>query len=351
MQREDGIAGDESPLSDGSGGDEETTGDSGGPEEIDTGLCTPGTIFCYEASRAQCNADGDDFVVLADCQDDDPCTLDQCINGMCVFPRDDKVSCCSPPCPLGQLCVNSECVCAPKCLGKECGDDGCGGICGECDAGFSCSPKGACECVPACEGKQCGADGCGGDCGYCLPPATCQPDNQCACIPSCGGKQCGEDGCGGSCGQCPPLNQCQPDGTCAYSCPVCPQLEGCAAWPFAGHVYYFCNASKDWGDARDWCNERGTHLVSITSAEEQAFLAANLGGVSHWIGLHQDWYDWSWHWENGEPKPFEAWADNQPDDGGMWTVEDCAEMFAWGPWNDNDCGSKGRYICEFEPGS
>ncbi|MBM4354955.1 MAG: C-type lectin domain-containing protein [Deltaproteobacteria bacterium] len=338
-------------LADGSGPEADSAIDIPGVDEIDTGLCSPKTIFCHENSRAQCNVAGDDFVVLDECSDDDPCTLDQCINGMCVFPRDDKVSCCFPPCEFGQLCVNSKCVCAPKCFGKVCGDDGCGGSCGECGEGFSCSPKGACECVPVCEGKQCGPDECGGDCGYCVLPATCQPDGQCACIPSCAGKQCGNDGCGGSCGGCPALHQCQPDGLCVYSCPVCPTLSGCQALPFNGHVYYFCNANRTWGDARNWCKDQGTHLASISSAEEQAFLAAHLGGVSNWIGLYQEWYTWEWSWANGEPVKFTAWAGGQPDDGDFWTTEDCVEMFAWGPWNDNDCGAKRRYICEFEPAS
>jgi hypothetical protein len=134
-----------------------------------------------------------------------------------------------------------------------------------------------------------------------------------------------------------------------YSCPVCPQLEGCAAIPFGGHVYYFCNPSKKWGEARDWCSERGTHLATVSSWAEQGFLAANLGGTAMWIGLHQEWYTWEWSWVNGEPVSFTAWGDGQPDDGDFWTEEDCVELFAWGPWNDNDCGSKSRYICEFEP--
>ncbi|MBO4349855.1 MAG: hypothetical protein J6A01_02790, partial [Proteobacteria bacterium] len=59
--------------------------------------------------------------------------------------------------------------------GMECGDDGCGGACGTCDAGFACK-KGLCveaECVPNCNGKQCGGDGCGGNCGTCGNDKTC----------------------------------------------------------------------------------------------------------------------------------------------------------------------------------
>jgi hypothetical protein len=40
-------------------------------------------------------------------------------------------------------------VCAPVCGDKVCGDDGCGGLCGECEEGQTCGPDGACyaECA------------------------------------------------------------------------------------------------------------------------------------------------------------------------------------------------------------
>ncbi len=56
------------------------------------------------------------------------------------------------------------CECVPSCEGRECGPDGCGGVCGQCVRGLSCSLEGACECVPDCGARHCGADGCGGYC-------------------------------------------------------------------------------------------------------------------------------------------------------------------------------------------
>jgi hypothetical protein len=59
---------------------------------------------------------------------------------------------------------------AALCLGRTCGDDGCGGSCGTCPGGKACSPDGAClgTCTPSCDGKACGdGDGCGGQCGSC----------------------------------------------------------------------------------------------------------------------------------------------------------------------------------------
>ncbi|MGZ5966054.1 MAG: hypothetical protein ACXWUG_10550 [Polyangiales bacterium] len=41
-----------------------------------------------------------------------------------------------------------ECVCAPTCAGKQCGNDGCGGTCGSCAAGLACSGTSKCELDP-----------------------------------------------------------------------------------------------------------------------------------------------------------------------------------------------------------
>jgi len=49
----------------------------------------------------------------------------------------------SEPIPVYATCD----ICTPVCAGKECGDDGCGGICGTCAAGknMQCNAKGQCE--------------------------------------------------------------------------------------------------------------------------------------------------------------------------------------------------------------
>lgn len=111
-------------------------------------------------------------------------------------------------CPAGTLCAENLCesdpTCTPNCAGKECGGDGCGGSCGDCPAGSSCE-GGQCDsgpiCTPNCAGKACGDDGCGGVCGDCTPSSECT-NGQCICQSNCTGKICGDDGCGGTCGDC-----------------------------------------------------------------------------------------------------------------------------------------------------
>ena len=96
--------------------------------------------------------------------------------------------------------------CYPECFAKQCGDDGCGGVCGFCPEAFPfCfEPSGVCSnCLPDCEGLLCGPDGCGGSCGSCGLGAVCE-SGACVCAPDCPDEACGApDGCGGVCPACP----------------------------------------------------------------------------------------------------------------------------------------------------
>jgi len=142
--------------------------------------------------------------------------------------------------------------CFPYCEGKNCGPDGCDGVCGslqgQCEPGWVCN-DGVCQCVPDCTNRVCGSDGCGGTC-----PSGCDQYGEpyeciegtsksvCACVPDCSGKECGDNGCGGQCGtceigkrcnashQCEPIpdacvpecggRQCGRDPVCWLPCPV-----------------------------------------------------------------------------------------------------------------------------------
>ncbi|HEY3446513.1 MAG TPA: DUF4082 domain-containing protein [Myxococcales bacterium] len=128
--------------------------------------------------------------------------------------------------PSSNLFPSAASTCAPSCSGKQCGSDGCGGACGACASGSTCSSAGLClaSCTPSCSGKQCGSDGCGGTCGACASGQSCSSAGLCqaSCVPSCSGKQCGSDGCGGTCGSCALGQSCTSAGLCLASCaPSC----------------------------------------------------------------------------------------------------------------------------------
>jgi hypothetical protein len=126
-------------------------------------------------------------------------------------------------CAAGKVCTSGKCqTCTASCSGKQCGeDDGCGGICqtGTCAGGGTCS-AGACigVCIPNCAGKNCGSDGCGGTCGTCAEGMTCSAAGACQCKSTCAttGYLCGSDGCGGICGT-----------ACTGATPTCVPAKGC----------------------------------------------------------------------------------------------------------------------------
>ncbi len=134
------------------------------------------------------------------------------------------------------------------CEGRVCGDDGCGGSCGECSPGHVCTDEGACEaCEADCTSRECGDDGCGGSCGECSPGLACTDAGACeACEPDCTSRECGDDGCGGSCGTCASdetcrEGQCEPgtDDCTGADCPESTSGCGCSGEPLPGQALPF----------------------------------------------------------------------------------------------------------------
>jgi len=81
----------------------------------------------------------------------------------------------------GPVKISASTACSVSCWDKDCGDDGCGGICGECSMDAPYCVDGLCEgeCVPACDGAVCGDDGCGDLCGHCEADQTCSSEGLC----------------------------------------------------------------------------------------------------------------------------------------------------------------------------
>ena len=162
--------------------------------------------------------------------------------------------------------VEGDATCTPACDDKDCGDDGCGGSCGDCEGDDACD-SGVCtpppECVPACDGKTCGDDGCGGSCGTCDDPNTICVNSNC-CLPDCAGKTCGNDGCGGSCGACEADEQCTA-GVCEAKTYTCPELFGLAQ-----------AADCDWSADLAGCQASITDTYQVNDETEGESLTALL---------------------------------------------------------------------------
>ena len=198
---------------------------------------------CSKGVSAECNQ----ACFGKDCGMVDNCDCGQCVAG--------------GKCNTG----TSKCECTPVCENADsdekypCGDDGCGGSCGQCepgktcqghvcvdgsnaeeclqdctDAGYQCGALGDCDCGMCgqgfsclagqckldsdcgCEGKECGDDGCGTSCGFCNKGAC--SNGICVCQTDCTGKTCGPDGCGGTCGGCAGTQVCNWTGQCSTQC-------------------------------------------------------------------------------------------------------------------------------------
>ena len=163
-----------------------------------------GADFCLECLPGSSTSDWTALQDGTTCGDNAECQAGLC---GCIAEECDD-GCCA----VGAVCFAEAC-CTPQCNGKVCGDDGCGGTCGNCDnCGEECI-DGACS-FTNCEGKNCGPNGCGGSCGDCTGPQEQCVEGECICESTCSGRQCGDDGCGGSCGECE-------TGTCSeehYAC-------------------------------------------------------------------------------------------------------------------------------------
>ncbi|MBX3199705.1 MAG: hypothetical protein KF894_16335 [Labilithrix sp.] len=120
-------------------------------------------------------------------------------------------------------------------------------------------------------------------------------------------------------------------------------------WSQNGHRYlvrvYLLAVS--WDAASDDAVKAGGHLVTITSAAEEAFVAALIGSVptamndtyGPWIGAYQPPGDGGqepadgWVWVTGEPWAYTRWVDGEPNDTGG--QEHYAHYLGAG-WNDID---------------
>ncbi|MBN2494259.1 MAG: hypothetical protein JXR96_06700, partial [Deltaproteobacteria bacterium] len=193
------------------------------PGSCGTGqICNPSTCVCEDVCVPQTCADmGKDCDVWPDgCGGEVDCgdcgEMQTCREGVCECTHE---ACGESCCGLGEVCHDGSC-CAPGCVGRCCGEDGCGGTCADDCAltGQICNPD-TCECTGTCVpmscedlGKECGvwSSGCAapyptevdcggcsqgycdedGQCVECLGNADCSDDQYCTGVETCSGGVC-----------------------------------------------------------------------------------------------------------------------------------------------------------------
>ncbi len=193
---------------------------------VEKGVCVEsavatdvGVVVLPAGCKPSCDAMacGDDGcgASCGECPVDNECALGVCVapavcgNATCD-PGETCADCADCVCPAPAVCLSGAC-CLPSCVDQECGDDGCGGSCGDCKLPLTCNELGLC----ALEGGACGdaicsaiklenCKTCSEDC-ICPGASHCKLDTGTCCTPFCGANKCGDNGCGGSCGTCDPL--------------------------------------------------------------------------------------------------------------------------------------------------
>ncbi|XP_059577266.1 C-type lectin domain family 4 member F-like [Alligator mississippiensis] len=95
-----------------------------------------------------------------------------------------------------------------------------------------------------------------------------------------------------------------------------------------GNLYYFSKEKSSWEEAECFCVSQNLHLSAVLSQEEQEYLAMQLRGADHWIGLSDHEAVGSWRWVDGSKYTEGFWTESQADnwDQGVGGTEDYVHL-------------------------
>lgn len=126
---------------------------------------------------------------------------------------------------------------------------------------------------------------------------------------------------------------------------------------YNSHVYSIYNTPTSWEKAKLVCEQKGGHLATITSIEEQNVIEEllNYGNLKYYsLGASNLTSSGNWEWITNEPFDFSNWADGEPNN--VLNIENYLSVFnidAYkGKWNDTSnfsiSGLSNGFICEYE---
>lgn len=115
-----------------------------------------------------------------------------------------------------------------------------------------------------------------------------------------------------------------------------------------GHTYDLYMASTTWEKAKEFCQKKGGHLVTITEATEAETVYSLTGGAYCWLGGYRD-EDTRWRWITGENFAFSDWSQNEPNNyGGNENYIGTSVTNKWNDYPNSDQAVVG-FVCEYEP--
>jgi len=126
-------------------------------------------------------------------------------------------------------------------------------------------------------------------------------------------------------------------------------VEACdEGWEKLGdHCYHWVAEKMNWTNAETSCQEKGGHLVSVSSNETMGFvlLGAHSRGLKYiWLGGNDVKQEGVWKWTDCTPWELELWGTTgQPDNAGG---EHCLTIWDHGTvWNDWTCSRETEFLC------
>ncbi|MGN0163068.1 MAG: lectin-like protein [Candidatus Ornithomonoglobus sp.] len=123
-------------------------------------------------------------------------------------------------------------------------------------------------------------------------------------------------------------------------------IEYLAATGFNGNSYAVINKKLNWKDAKEYCEQLGGHLVTITSAEEDKMmyqLTKESGNKGMLLGASD--LSGEWEWVTGEKWDYTNWYPGEPNSQNEHYLSyhgNCGSQ--WNDWNEVPW----YFICEWE---
>ncbi|XP_041376739.1 C-type lectin BML-2-like [Gigantopelta aegis] len=129
---------------------------------------------------------------------------------------------------------------------------------------------------------------------------------------------------------------------------VCPVQDGYVLLRDLNLCFKVFNVTKTMSDARDLCNQSGSRLIVLDTAEKNdavsAYIVANIGQYNYYIGLTDEDHEDVFVWEDGSVVSDKKWMSGEPNNSGN---ANCVILKVKNTlWNDIPCSRKRRYICE-----
>ena len=102
---------------------------------------------------------------------------------------------------------------------------------------------------------------------------------------------------------------------------------------------------KNWTEAEDFCQRKGAHLASVTSAAINDYVLKGKGKRSMplWIGGSDLEVNGVWKWADCSVWDFTLWRQGEPNNRG---AQDCLIYHAgYNRWDDYQCDTHAGFLC------